>query len=89
MIFFDNKENVLSNQTLIDLALLRINQMGITWEEIIDWDSVIETLLYSLSPLITAFIPTAISILLIGGKRSVELNFQVTYNLKVICPQSF
>ena len=75
------KEQVSNNQTLMDRVYEIVKDMGITLEEDIDWNSVLETLEFVFSPVISSFIPTAINILLFGGKRSLESDY-MTGNLK-------
>ncbi len=58
-----------------------VKDIGITLEEDIDFKSVLETLEFVFSPIISSFIPTAINILLFGGKRSLELDY-MTGNFK-------
>jgi hypothetical protein len=56
-----------------------VDDAGVTLEEIIDSDSVLATLEFTLSPIISDFLPTAINILIFGGKRSVEFDQKVNY----------
>ncbi len=56
-----------------------VDNAGVTLEEIIDSKAVLTTLEFALSPIISDFLPTAINILLFGGKRSVEFEPKVNY----------